>query len=161
MKYFPNEEFDINTSLSVSQTIDLLQQNIQPGRSRTLHLFEKPEKPYIGEWSGQSFTISRILNYRNSFNPVITGTVRETPLGSSIHVKMQLHSFVKSFMLLWFTPLLLALLFLIYDQISHWMFSPGTLFILAFLAFGYGILMIGFKIESSRSYNFLENLFKE
>jgi hypothetical protein len=54
---------------------------------------------FLGEVHDRDFRIRRIIRYRNSFLPIIQGTVAERPEGGSrVRLVMRLHSAVAAFM---------------------------------------------------------------
>lgn len=94
-KYLPFENYVMTSKLSVEEVKRRLADNIEPKKSLRLSVFNRgTNKPYEGEILGDTFTISRIINYRNSFLPVITGHI-STFLGTTqINVKMRPMTFV-------------------------------------------------------------------
>jgi len=60
--------------------------------------------PFHGEVKPGGFNISKVIRYRNSFNPTILGTVQPATGGSTLHLTLRLHLFVIGFLLLWTPP---------------------------------------------------------
>jgi hypothetical protein len=80
---------------------------VEPRKGR---FFEEGRSPFEGAIHGTSFQIRRIIGYRNSFAPEISGTVSAYPTGGSlIAIRMTLHPFVLAFGGLCFGILLLNL----------------------------------------------------
>lgn len=106
------------------------------------------QKKYQGEIIGSKFKISRVLTLvRNSFLPIIIGTMEKSSAGSIIiKVRMRLQIHVAIFMCFWFTPILCLF------------FTTGEG--LDFLLFGYGLVMLGFKLESYSSIINFNKLFE-
>lgn len=64
---------------------------------------ETPTAPFRGAVQGSGFTMQRIIDYRNSMLPRISGAVRPAPgrPGSVLELKHQLHPFVLAFAAVW------------------------------------------------------------
>ena len=59
-------------------------------------------RPFLGKVTGRSFRIRRDIQYRNSFLPLIRGTIVATPNGSRVNVFMFMHPAALILMLGWF-----------------------------------------------------------
>ena len=59
-------------------------------------------RPFLGEVTGRSFHIRRDIQYRNSFLPLIRGTIVPSPNGSRVNVFMFMHPAAFIFVLVWF-----------------------------------------------------------
>ena len=57
--------------------------------------------PFIGSVDGTKFHIRRDIRYRNSFLPLIRGSVTATPKGARVLITMHLHPLVAAFMVFW------------------------------------------------------------
>lgn len=119
-------------------------------------------KSYIGKIYKDSFVIKRAINYRNSFLPIIKGTIKEDNNGTYIYVKMELHELIKVFMIIWCGGILLSCFATIYSLINENRADSenGIFMFLPFLMLLVGILMtiIGFKTESKKSIKDMEKL---
>lgn len=167
MKYLPVEDYTILTRLSVDEVRNRVAENIEPKRNFRIALFSMSStKPYEGELSNNSFTISRIINYRNSFLPIITGTFFAKDGGTEINIKMRPSILVIVFISIWlgavglvcigvFIAWIIKLMHLTQNKFSPMIFIPYLMFI-----FGYALVTIGFKSESNRSKKFLADLFE-
>lgn len=58
-------------------------------------------KPFEGRWEEHAFVLRRIITYRNSFAPLIFGKIRQTESGVEIDMKIRLHRFVSTFIIVW------------------------------------------------------------
>jgi hypothetical protein len=99
--------------------------------------------------------MSRVIGYKNSFLPIIKGEVRSETLGSLVDVTMHSDISVFVFMVIWMGILGFAFL--------STLANPGnssSLVALAMMAFGYLLVLIGFKFESIQSKKFLRELFQ-
>lgn len=70
-------------------------------RNWGLQWFERRTEKFEGTVSETDFQISRIIHYRNSFLPMITGRFIPLSQGVRIEVKMKLHVGVLLFTLVW------------------------------------------------------------
>lgn len=100
---------------------------------------------FFGQVGTDKFRIIPVISYRNSFVPIIHGTVTPSDRGSTVSLDMQLHFFVKSFSFVW---LMFCSFFLLLELISQtkdfiaW-FVPLYMFaferLLTHFAFSYGV----------------------
>lgn len=70
-----------------------------------------PNAEFSGKVSSFYFTIRPEFGYRNSFAPVLTGTMTEKKEGTMIDIVLQLHIFVRMFIVIWSGGLFLFFLF--------------------------------------------------
>lgn len=164
IKYIPSENIIYKTDLDSKEVLKRICKIMEPINDyRNPDLYESDTKKlYKGDIEGNSFKISRIIDYRNSFLPVIEGTVEDAVKGSVVKVTMRLGKFVKIFMIMWYGGLGVGLpigVFLLFknnfDSIS---FSNLVPLILAL--FGSSLVFMGFKSESSISKKYLAELFE-
>jgi hypothetical protein len=88
--------FDTHTSLSVSEVVTALSQNVsrQPW-------FGHASTPFVGSVSVESFRLMRVVRELDSFNPMLYGRIRQAPTGSTLHVVATLHPIVWTLMTVW------------------------------------------------------------
>lgn len=154
---FPIQRFTIHSSLSTELVREKLLEVVEP-RKTFRWKSGNPEKPYQGEVGEHSFEINRIINYRNSFLPMIKGRITPEAMGSKIEVEMSLHPVVFVFMLVWLGMVgQFAVLFLI-ASIAEGTFEPAALIPVGMFIFGCLLPPIGFKPEAGRSKKFLQQL---
>ncbi|MEO6521027.1 MAG: hypothetical protein ABIN91_05085 [Mucilaginibacter sp.] len=115
---------------------------------------------YEGRISSQKFDIKRVINYRNSFNPQIKGTISTEKSGCRIQIVMSLHPAVLVFMCMWMGGLLIGGISIMVSQIIEQKFQPASLFIIAMFLFGYVLTTGGYKYESNDSIRFLNEMFE-
>jgi hypothetical protein len=111
----------------------------------------RDDKTFKGTIDASSFRIMRRIRYRNSFQPVIRGTITELRPGSRIDVRMTLHPFVAVFAIVW---LALACNFLFMgfsSAVTSFVWIP-TLMVVAFVA----MLVGGFAFEAWKGRKLLE-----
>ena len=166
-KYLPFENYAITSKLSVEEVTRRLADSIEPKKSLRLTVFNRgTNKPYLGQIIDNTFTISRIINYRNSFLPVITGHI-STFLGKTqINVRMRPTTFVLIFISLWLGIVGVVCLGIIlvglikFKQVIQNGFSPMLLIPFGMFLFGWLLITFSFKAESKKSKEFLERLFE-
>ncbi len=166
-KYLPFENYVLTSKLSLEEVTRRLADNIEPKKSFRFSGFNKSSnKPYEGQISNGTFTISRIINYRNSFLPVVTGHISTFIGKTQINVKMQPVTFVLIFIFLWLGIVGLACLVIIlvgllqFQQVLQNGFSPMILISFGMFLFGCLFTTLAFKAESKKSKEFLEQLFE-
>ena len=161
MKYLPLENITYNSKLSPEEIIKVLNQNLEPYQTFRITGFgqSKKHKLFEGEISNSSFNIRRIIGYRNSFLPAISGTIEKDREGSKIIVKMRLHNLVLGFMILWFGGVIFALLAFSSSTLFTGTFNKVSLIPIGMLIFGYALVLGGFKYESIKSKKCLAELF--
>ena len=162
MKYLPFEKLTYKTSLASEEILKRLRENIEPKKTfRMTGLFgSKDHKHYEGSIEGRSFSISRIIHYRNSFLPIIKGEIASKHDGTHIHIQMRLHTIALIFMALWCGILGLVFLVISFDSLNEGSFDPFLLIPLGMLLFGYLMTVGGFKYESGKSKKWLKDLFE-
>lgn len=148
MPILPFESFTITTYLSFDEVIEKLADAIEPPRRGINWTRNLPSKPYRGILSANSFKMSRVISYRNSFLPVIEGRIEPQPEGCLIRISLRLHEFVMAFMIIWLSNVggigFLGLIAFIADPKSAaWALIPFGMFL-----FGYLLCTIPFNLEA-------------
>ena len=164
--FLPFDDLKLLTKLSATEVQHRIESITEPQKVFSFLYFRNSTKPYEGKFTDHSFEISRIINYRNSFLPVIKGQV-STHLGKTqVAIKMRPNVFVLIFMSLWLGSTGLVCLAIIIGatlpfrhQIEQ-VFSEGGLFPFSLFVFGYALIIIGYKVESRKSKVFLKQLLK-
>lgn len=100
MKFLPYDHFSINTPQHSLEVIKKLETYIEPPKAIRWG-FSRDHAPYEGTISTSGFKIHRIIHYRNSFLPIIRGQFESTNAGTTVHITMQLNSFVTAFLMFW------------------------------------------------------------
>lgn len=85
MTILPYRKFTFNTLLPVTE--------VRKRLDRITLNFPTSEHRYDGNVGENSFKISRRINYRNSFLPVIIGEITPTGVGSIVSVRIRLNWF--------------------------------------------------------------------
>lgn len=163
MKYLPRERITYRTNLKPVEILSRLNDILEPKRDYSnLRAFygSGNHKPYEGNIKDHTFYMSRTIAYRNSFLPQIRGVVEADLNGSKVNVKMDLHSMIGIFMLIWASAVGLACLAVLITLGMGGDFDLFMLIPFGMLVFGYGLVTIGFKLESARSKKDLATLFE-
>jgi len=150
MKLLPYDVFEFETPLPLEETITALKAEVEP--KRWFRGFSREHMFFEGEVTREGFKIMRIINYRNSFLPVIRGTFKQSTNGIDVMIRMSLHPIVLAFMCIWFGGVLVSLLAvgagLANNTIS---FSTPLLIPLGMLIFGWVMVVGGFWFEAKKA----------
>lgn len=157
MKYLPFEHIIYTSNLSKRDIIKRLSDCMETKGNGFFTFNNKTTKEYEGFIDDHHFEINRIIKYRNSFLPRISGSIQENNNETHIEVKMKLHMFVLIFMVFW---CLFVLFFLITVLIAVEKISFVVLIPVGMLLFAYALTMFGFKSESMRSKEDLKKIFE-
>jgi hypothetical protein len=161
----PFENYVVTTSLSVDEVVNRIAHNIEPRKKFNFSSFSRNySKPYTGEINSTTFTMTRNINYRNSFLPIIKGQIIPFPGRTQISMKMRPTIFALIFISFWlgivtlFCIGLLLVGLLRFRQILQTGFSPMFLIPFAMFVFGSLLIHFSFKRESKISKDFLARL---
>ena len=150
MKLLPYDTFEIQTSLTLEETITALKAEVEP--KRWLRWFSRDHALFEGDVSRDGFKIMRIINYRNSFLPVISGTFKQSQNGINVMIRMGLHPFVMAFMCIWFGGVILGLFAVGFGLASSKMSLSFPLLIPpAMLIFGWVLVSGSFWFEARKA----------
>ena len=89
--------FIIETKKSKDEILQIIRNNTYITTS--VFDFSKGDKYFAGKVSENSFKIFRHIHHKNSFLPLMIGTVEENDYGSTIKIKMRMATFVTFFYL--------------------------------------------------------------
>ncbi len=161
MKFLPFEEITYKTSLSPEEVLERLGKVVRHRENSDGVSFSREtnadNKAYEGTINGNSFSITRIIHYQNSFLPLINGVIERDVDGTKIRVKMRLHGSVM---------LLMLFIITIAIYISYSFFQSSKKFDLHMLfpalgiVYGYFLTMLGFNYEAAKSKKDLAELFE-
>ncbi len=156
MKYLPFERITYSTSFSQQEIIKRLSEVVEP---KKFSFRRKPVKDYEGSVDTNSFDISRVISYRNSFLPEIHGTIQKNNDRTEIQVTMTLNGFVYVFTIAWCLITSISFGFLLIKGIRDKGITLEFFIPLLMLLFIYGLTMICFKMESQKSKEYLKQIF--
>lgn len=154
---FPFQRFTLETSTPMANVLKRMQETVEPRRRWR---FKRPASDFEGVLSTTSFRIRRIITHRNSFIPVVIGTIRpRIEGGTRIDIAMRMRWHVTLFMLLWFSlPIVLLAASLLginlekFDAPSWHRSTWPQLFVpLVMIVWGYCLCAVAFNIEASRA----------
>jgi hypothetical protein len=97
------------------------------------------------------FTISRIIRYRNSFLPVITGHIDTIATGARVTISMRLSWFILVFWVVWMTGVASSFGFLLFKRQGVHNRVFGIAVISGMLLFGYLLCTMAFGLEARRA----------
>jgi len=162
MRFLPFENITYETRLSSEEVLKRIHEIIEPKKTfRMTGIFgSNNHKPYQGSLNGNSFNITRIIGYSNSFLPRITGLVEKDFGLTKIHVKMRLHLFVLVFMSIWCVGLGFGCLVFLAASLGKGTFEPTAFIPLGMLLFGLVMVTGSFKYESIKSKKYFAQLFE-
>ena len=157
---FPRLEYSIDSTKSPENIYTILNSVTAPKKM----LFSYPDNiEFIGEVNPSGFKIvSKPKPYvRNSFIPVIVGTIRTERGQTVIDIKMRLYLFVQIFLTIWFGGAGLGVLAGLLVVFTEGMSGVSVLFAtVAFFAFGQGLARTGFYFPAKNARRRLEELLK-
>ncbi len=162
MKFFPYERITFNTRLSKGEVLKRLKSRLDP--KDELNYLLKPKrsflKPYSGKIWDDQFKIKRSISYQNSFLPVIFGRVDNDTFKTRIHIKMRLSTFIIVFMMIWMGGVSIGCIAIAIIILDEGFKDIGTLVPFIMWIFGYCLMTIPFKWESTKSIKYLTELFE-
>jgi hypothetical protein len=147
MRYYPIDMFEINCPLQKNVVIDKLSLNIEPKKAFS---FLNEHAYFQGSINTKGFEVSRIINYGNSFLPIIKGQFLPEMLGTTISIKMELNPTVKGFMCFGLGG---CGLFIIAFAGSSAVVGP-----ILMLVFGYILTLASFCFEAKKQKEFIIEL---
>ena len=101
-----NMYFTIETKKSKDAILQIIRDNTYIKTS--VFDFPKGDKYFEGSVSENSFKIFRCIQYRNSFLPLIIGTIETHEYGSAINIRMRMAIPVIVFLVIWLTGVLIC-----------------------------------------------------
>ena len=163
MKFLPFENITYKSRLSQEEVLKKLNEIMDTETVSTVFgIFSKnsASKAFKGTIDGNSFQMTRVISYRNSFLPVITGVIEKDFGHSNIYVKMKPALFVIIFMSIWLGFVgVMAIGFLASMTNSH-KFEPTALVPIGMFIFGIALIVGGFKAESIPTKKRLAKIFE-
>lgn len=156
MKLLPYDSYEIQTSLTHVGAVAILQSEIEP---RKWLRFSRKHKTFEGVLSWEGFKIWRIIHYRNSFIPIISGSFEEGAPGVKVKVRMRLHLFVMAFMCVWFA-VAGCVIILTGAALLSGHTAPSPMWFIPFALFFFGWLLVsgGFWFEARKAKPLLMDL---
>ena len=144
--------FIIETKKSKDEILQIIRDNTYIKTS--VFDFPKGDKYFEGSVSENSFKICRCIQYRNSFLPLIIGTIEANEYGSTINIRMRMAIPVIVFLVIWFIGVLVGCLIVPFAGFP----MPTALVPYIMLVFGILLAIIPNKIEAKKAREKLEEL---
>ena len=155
MSFFFRENLIYRTTLHPQEVLRRLDHVIEPEK-----LFRrKNDKLFEGRITGNTFSFRRIIHYRNSFLPQISGEVNEHYGGSEIKVKVVLNPVAGGFLLLAGSIMSIAWVWQLWEALTSDETLSDVLGPLLMVIGVYGITLIGYLPEHAKAKTALAKLF--
>ncbi|MGC4006343.1 MAG: hypothetical protein QM811_25770 [Pirellulales bacterium] len=145
MRYLPYDAFTLDTDLAPGVVVERLRAVVEPYR---VFRFGGYSKPFQGYVEPDEFAFSRVIEYRNSFLPRITGRIVARANGTTLDVRVAMHPFVTVFLIVWLSGVTIAFLVTCVVAVQRHETAWTMLIPLGMLLFGYGLAMGGFWSEA-------------
>lgn len=153
-KYIPFEKITIESGLKASEVEERLlaitETDPEKRKRNWLTGTMKSDKAFEGSIYEGRIVLTPIINYKNSFLPDISGTIKPLTFGSEIDLTLKLATPIIIFGAIWFGAVGLVSLVFIVNLLSG-KFDFVSLVPFTMLLFGYFVFTLGFKKESSKS----------
>lgn len=166
-KCLPIENYTLQTSLTAQEVFQRLYDKIEEKRNSGFNWRSKiSNKPYEGKVSTTSFTMNRIIDYRNSFLPVIRGKIISLAGQTRVEINMRPAAGPLIFMSIWLGFVGVICISLLTVAVIHFneVFKNGvngaTVIPFAMLLFGILLQKFAFRSESKEAKRFLATLLK-
>lgn len=155
MKPLPYHRLHLETNLSPEEVLRLIDNYLTTKKNARQFL---DFSAYLnGRVKGNRFTLMKRGGGRNSFRPIIKGTVSQNGTGAHIKISMRLHFFVTAFMFVWLYGVGAACL----SAFVSGQFSAETLIPFGMLIFGIALPGFGFWSEAKDAEAKLRELIPE
>lgn len=162
--WLPFDRYTLVTALKVEEVMRRLEANVAPKPKTSLLVVQRygqkqspTDKPYTGTVIGQHFEIWRVINYKNSFLPMVKGEVSHFLGETEIKVKSSPHIAVLIFSACWMSMVFIGCLGVTFVFIKDG-FEPPLLIPFAMLIFGSLLFTIPYKLEAKKTKQFLLEL---
>ncbi len=159
----PHLEYSIDSAKSPEDINEILKSVTAPKKMVLSYLSYPDNIEFIGEVNPSGFKIvsKPKPHVKNSFIPVIVGTIRTGRGLTVIDIKMRLYLFVQIFLTIWFGGAGLGVLAGFLAVFTEGMNGMSMLFAtVAFFAFGQVFARIGFYFPAKNASRRLEELLK-
>ena len=155
MPLLPFDTFYFETSLTQSEIAARLAAAVEP---RKFFRLGGGRSPFEGKVSAESFDITRILGYQNSFVPRIRGTMTSTSGGSLVKGTMRLHPLVLGFDIVWFSMVFFTAVGMWSGMLAAGEWESKALVPVGMFVFGWALNAGAFTFEARRATGLLAEL---
>jgi len=161
MKLLPYRKIILHTSLTKDQCRETLRNNMVLGSPDSFSHSNPHNVNLLGTTYGDTFKACRIIDYRNSFAPIVYGQFRTVSDGTKTIIKFRMRDFVLVITIIWLSGTLLASIAGAISVISNNEAISGANIIPAGM-FIIGMLLInmGFDVEYAKAKAELIQIFK-
>jgi hypothetical protein len=156
---WPYQKLVFNSPLSREDLTRRLAREVSKSRWG-FAFFERREELFEGTITGESFKISRIIRYRNSFLPVIQGNFSPTAKGVRVDVTLRLHGGVLAFSVFWLSFVVLRIVADASELVRSRQLGQGSLIPFGMLAFFYLLVTLSFGFEARKARKLLSEVFE-
>jgi hypothetical protein len=155
VKLLPYHAFELHSPLRLTEALQALAAHVEPVKWMRLTPQTGDGDRFQGEIAGDRFRLQRIIGYRNSFLPVVTGAATADGRGARIAIRMGLPVFVLIFIAVW---CLIAVSFSLTMLVVS--VNPIGAFGLLMIAFMYALTTGAFWYEASKQEKALRRIFQ-
>lgn len=148
--YIPLARLELKTTLSKEQFNERLSSELS-GRSSFIEGHQKNRKHFTGQLGENSFRVSKVLGSRNSFSPIIKGTLKEENEFTTIKIKMILKPATLAFLMFW------VFFVVLFSSLQAETLSD-ILWPIGMVLFAYFITFMGFNSAAEKAINALKDL---
>ena len=156
MTFLPFERLTLRTELRSGELYRRLAAAVEPVRW-IRNPFSRDHKPYEGKISSSGFKITRVIHYRNSFVPIVTGRVRDEGAGCVVEIILRPNVIVVVFMALWLSVVAGGAISIV-AEVSRGRSAVAALVPFGLSVFGYALMQAAFVFESRKAKQFLDQL---
>jgi len=160
MNILPYRKLILHTRLTPQQCIELLKAGTTIADPECLRWREPKNTPFLGFIFCDTFKIRRVIDYRNSFLPVINGRIQPIAMGTEIAMTLKPVPLVIAFMCIWFGILLTMFLAALVNGLMQGTIPQAILVMPIMLLVGGSIMYFGFDAEYKNAKKALIAIFK-
>lgn len=159
-KWLPFKKVNLRTKLSMDVMRCQFVQMVEPEQFMRMNFFGLGfKKPYEGYLSNNSFSMRRLIWYRNSFQPRIIGVFEQEKYDILIRLNMRLQIFVMVFLLIFLFFALIFTLSVVITAVMQQRFHPSMLIGFLIFIFVYLAMILSFRYETRRTIRDFEKFF--
>lgn len=150
-----HHRFEIQSTLAPRAALDALRPFVEERRIFRMVLPNAAnEKRFQGDVGADTFEISRIIGYRNSFLPQVTGRVHGSGSRATISVDMKVHSLALALMVV-----IAAMMLLVAAGLALAGEALALIAVLVMPSLFYGIVLWAFWFEADKQERTLREIF--
>jgi hypothetical protein len=173
MFYIPYCRIQLKSKLKTDEIERRLNEQLGPF-SPVSGILRGNHKYFQGSLENGNFKINRIINYRNSFKPVIIGRFQPEIDHTVIDLTLRLDYVVMALLIFFMFAILTNFILQSFSILFQLLFYGGSIELIKYFSgsdwirllvmsvgiFLYPVTMIGFNIEANKALNYLDDLFE-